>query len=265
LGLSRETSPLPRPLVIAHRGARTEAPENTAAAFDAALKHAADGIELDVQMTADGVPVVFHDATLHRVAGSRRRLGSCTLSELRAFDFGKWFHARFAGEPILTLDEVLSRYAGAVDLYVEVKSYWRDGQTGRTAHLTRTILSQVSAQQSRLRKRRFYLLSFDPRVLALARELVPAVAGMRNLDRPRTTPVAAAALARGIADDVPAVNLASRLLTPALARAVRARGKQLFTYTCNTPRQLAAARAVGVDGIMTDRPDWLVKAVAQPQ
>jgi glycerophosphoryl diester phosphodiesterase len=81
-------------------------------------------------------------------------------------------------------------------------------------------------------------------------------------------PVAAvtpAALAREISDAAPAVNLASRLLTPAFARAVRACGKQLFTYTCNTPRQLEAARSAGVDGIMTDRPDWLVKAVDQPQ
>jgi len=259
-------SPAHRPMIIAHRGARTEAPENTAAAFDAALKHPIDGIEFDVQLSADGVPVVFHDATLHRIAGSRKRLSSCTLATLRAVDFGIWFDPRFAGEPILTLEEMLDRYAGKTDLYVEVKSYWKDDSAGRTEALVRKTLSCIAARMDRLRARRTYLLSFDAKVLRRAHEIMPAVAGMRNLDRPPGQPMASVTPARlreEIAPAVSAVNLAYRCLSRELAAVVKGRGKSLFTYTCNTQRQVRLAQSVGVDGVMTDKPGWLAQTLAE--
>ena len=70
------------PLIIAHRGASAVAPENTIAAFEAAIAAGADGIEFDVRLTRDGVPVVIHDETLYRTHGVRRRVGDMTLSEL---------------------------------------------------------------------------------------------------------------------------------------------------------------------------------------
>lgn len=252
-------------MIIAHRGARTEAPENTAAAFDAALKYPIDGIEFDVQLSADAVPVVFHDDTLRRMTGSRRRLGSCTFRELRALDLGGWFDPSFAGEPILTLDEMLERYAGVTDLYLEIKSSPRDRSTGRIEALTRETLDCMKRHYNRLKARRFHLLSFDARALGLAHNLMPAAAGMRNLDLPRGLPLTAANPERLKAEIDPAltaVNLAVKMLTPELAATVRACGKTLFTYTCNTPRQLRRALAAGVDGVMTDKPDWLATALA---
>ena len=260
-----KTDAFPSPMVIAHRGARTEAPENTAAAFDAALRHPIDGIEFDVQLSADGVPVVFHDDTLFRITGSRRRLGSCALSELRSLDLGGWFNARFAGEPMLTLDDMLARYAGATDLYLEVKSSPRDRATGRVDALTRETLSCLKMHIRRLSIRRFHLLSFDARVLRLAYESMPTIAGMRNLEPPRgmrAAAVTAARLKKEIAPELTAVNLAVKVLSPAAASVVKECGKALFTYTCNTQRQLRQAMAAGVDGIMTDRPDWLAQTLA---
>lgn len=260
-----KTHPPPSPMVIAHRGARSEAPENTAAAFDAALQYPIDGIEFDVQLSADGVPVVFHDDTLFRMTGSRRRLGSCSLLQLRALDLGGWFDPGFAGETILTLDEMLQRYAGVTDLYLEIKSSPRDLTTGRIEALTRETLACVKRHLRRLSARRLHLLSFDAQVLCLAHDLMPAAAGMRNLELPRGLTLAAATperLKMEIDPALTAVNLAVKMLSPALADVVRGCGKTLFTYTCNTPRQLRRALAAGVDGIMTDKPDWLVRALA---
>ncbi|MFH1983455.1 MAG: glycerophosphodiester phosphodiesterase family protein [Pseudomonadota bacterium] len=259
------TEPVRSPMIIAHRGARTEAPENTAAAFDAALKYPIDGIEFDVQLSADNVPVIFHDDTLRRMTGSRRRLGSCALSELRALDFGGWFSPRFAGEPILTLEEMLQRYAGVTDLYLEIKSSPRDRSAGRIGALTRETLACVKRHFRRLSARRFHLLSFDAQALRLAHDLMPAAAGMRNLELPRGLTLAAATperLKMEIDPGLTAVNLAVKMLSPALAAVVRGCGKTLFTYTCNTPRQLRRALAAGVDGVMTDKPDWLAQALA---
>ena len=89
-----------RPLFIAHRGGSVEAPENTLAAFRRALALGADGIELDVQVTRDGVPVVFHDATLARLTGRRGRLARLTSLNCAP--------SAFSGEPIPTLAEVLA-------------------------------------------------------------------------------------------------------------------------------------------------------------
>ena len=73
-------------LVIAHRGSSAEAPENTLLAFEAAVRRGADAVELDVRLTADGAPVVIHDATLDRTTDRSGPVAALTLAELRAVD-----------------------------------------------------------------------------------------------------------------------------------------------------------------------------------
>src|SRR5262245_37950091 len=90
------------------------------AAFGEAVRQGADGVELDLQLTADGVPVVYHDRTLGKIGG-RGTMRAHTLAELRALDFGAWFDRRFAGERIPTLTDVLRRFAGRTELLLELK------------------------------------------------------------------------------------------------------------------------------------------------
>lgn len=118
------------PLIIAHRGASALAPENTLAAFQKAIEDRADGLEFDVRLAKDGVPVVFHDATLRRVAKKNLYVNSLTAEELQTVDVGSWFNTknprkanyRFSGETIPTLAQlldVLEDYKGL--LYIELK------------------------------------------------------------------------------------------------------------------------------------------------
>jgi glycerophosphoryl diester phosphodiesterase len=109
-------------LVIAHRGAPNHAPENTLAAFDKALALGFPHIELDAQLSADGVPVVFHDDTLERTTDGAGPLAARTLAELKRLDAGAWYGAAFRGERIPTLEEVLVRYRGRAYLHLELKS-----------------------------------------------------------------------------------------------------------------------------------------------
>ena len=88
---------------IGHRGASGYAPENTRAAFARAIAMGADAIETDVQLTADGQLVLFHDATVERTSDGRGPLADYTLAELRALDLGGWFAPEFAGERELAL------------------------------------------------------------------------------------------------------------------------------------------------------------------
>ncbi len=110
-----------RPLVIAHRGDTAAAPENTLAAFAAAIDAGADGIELDVHPSRDGALVVHHDHYLDRTTSGAGLVSDHTLGELRALDAGAWFDAKFAGESIPTLEEVLRLAAGRVRLEIELK------------------------------------------------------------------------------------------------------------------------------------------------
>lgn len=84
-----------KPLIIAHRGASAFAPENTFAAFRRAINDGADGIEFDVRLSKDNVPVVFHDSTLERLAKIKTRVSDLTAEELNEIDVGSWFNRAF--------------------------------------------------------------------------------------------------------------------------------------------------------------------------
>src|SRR5690554_1471739 len=93
--------------IIAHRGDMQHAPENTMAVFRSAYNYKVDGIELDVQFTKDGVPVVIHDDKIDRTTNGRGYVRLFTYEELQQFDAGSWFHKRFCGERIPSLFDVL--------------------------------------------------------------------------------------------------------------------------------------------------------------
>jgi glycerophosphoryl diester phosphodiesterase len=111
-----------RPLIIAHRGASTHAPENTLAAFRAAIDAGANGVEFDVQLAADGVPVVIHDTDLRRTAGINKRVSELTSIQLSQIDAGSWFAPQFSRETVPTLEQtlqLLSNFNGLI--YIELK------------------------------------------------------------------------------------------------------------------------------------------------
>src|SRR5258706_14363654 len=116
--------PLPRtisktpPLIIGHRGASALAPENTLAAFKRALEDGAAGVELDVRLASDGVPVVIHDPTLRRTGLREDVVAKMTSRELREVEVGTWFNriqpqisqTRYSGQFVPTLDQILDLF-----------------------------------------------------------------------------------------------------------------------------------------------------------
>ncbi len=110
----------PTPLIIAHRGASSDAPENTITAFALAVEQAADGIELDVQLSADGIPVVLHDSTVDRTTNGRGSVSKFTIEQLQSLDAGD-------GRPIPTLDQIFEIFGPTLLYNVELKSgFWPD-------------------------------------------------------------------------------------------------------------------------------------------
>src|SRR5436190_2153545 len=99
------------PLILAHRGASAYAPENTLAAFRLAREYGADGIELDVQLTRDHVPVVIHDDTVDRTTSSKGRVAALTVAEISRLDAGSWKNQDYQDERIPTLAQVFDTLA----------------------------------------------------------------------------------------------------------------------------------------------------------
>ena len=114
---------LPRPIILAHRGASAHAPENTLGAFELALAQNADAIELDVKLSADGQAVVIHDPTVDRTTSGHGRVKDLSLAQLRSLDAGSFFSEKYKGEKIPTLEEVFETVGKRTFINVELTNY----------------------------------------------------------------------------------------------------------------------------------------------
>lgn len=236
------------PLVIAHRGSSAEFPENTFAAFDAALAEGADGIELDVQLSKDEHPVVFHDANLAKAGRATARVSDLSWDELRRLDVSAWRGDRFAGLQMPRLSEVCQRYAKRTRLLVELKIDEHAKATGLHEVLVRRVLTMIESSLDSA-----YLLCFDLETLAYSHKLAPHVRCVLNV-RHSTEPPQFRARQY---DFLHAYSHEIDALSAAFAERTHDVGKPLMTWVCNTKSQVEKAARLGAELIMTDKPRWL--------
>jgi len=244
------TPPVARPWVIGHRGVTDGMPENTVAAFEAALERAADGIELDLQLSRDGVPVVFHHRTLFRAGLRGQRIFHLDLAALRRLVVRS---PSGRNAPIPTLEEVLAGYGRRTHLFLEVKARPRVDTPERHHELAVKVAAAVARHGV---ADRVCLLSFNRAVLDACCTTGPPLRTCLNLKRPIDL------AAPGVLDGLFALCLAVRHLTPAYVEEIHHRGLACFTYTCNSPRTARRAIAAHVDAIITGRPAWLASYLA---
>lgn len=116
------------PTVISHRGGGEYAPENTVGGIIKGIELGADAVEIDVQFTSDGIPILLHDFTLGRTTNDtlNRRVDSLTLEEIKQFDAGSWFSDEFIGEEIPTLIEAIEVINYNVEIFIEIKTSYSD-------------------------------------------------------------------------------------------------------------------------------------------
>ncbi len=239
----------PRPWVIAHRGASGVAPENTLAAFRRAAELGAGFVETDLRATRDGALVALHDASLERTTNGHGLLADSALRELRELDAGSWFDPRFAAERVPTLEEILdwSRQAG-LGLFLELK-----GEP--TGPFLATLVSALGRSE---RRNHAVVISFLRAALAALRELDGELVTGLLFDEPLPDPIGAARAA-GAQQLLPRRNLIDQDL---IAQAHRA-GLPLVAWTVNDRGEMRRLLALGLDGIMTDRPDWLAAVAGE--
>jgi len=233
-----------RPLVLGHRGASAEAPENTLAAFRLALAQGADGVELDVRRCATGEVVVLHDEDARRTAGAPLRVSTAPLAALRALDVGAWKGERHRGERIPLLSEVLEALPDAV-VDVELK-----GGDPRLAGAVAEVIRRAGAAG------RVIVSSFRPRLLGAFRSAAPGVRrGLLFEEGPAWRLRTALALAWLRPD---AVHPQARLVTPARARRWRRRGLELGVWTVDAPAEVERLVALGAGALITNVPGQVI-------
>jgi glycerophosphoryl diester phosphodiesterase len=228
-----------QPLIIAHRGASADAPENTLAAFALALEQQAGGVELDVQLSADGWPVIIHDDTVDRTSNGSGLVSQMSVAELQSLDLG-------LGQTVPTLDELFEAFGPSLLYNVEIKS---DGllRTG----LRDTGLEAADRIEAHHLQSHVLVSSFDPFCVRRARRYLS-----------RTTPVAFLRESR-------AVQLAHHLLpaeadhpyyqlvdAPYMAWA-RKRGLRVNVWTVDDAADAQRLVNLGVHGIITNKPAFI--------
>lgn len=159
-----------KPIIIAHRGSSKKAPENTLAAFNAAWKEDADGIEADFHLTKDHHIVCIHDKNTRRTTGANKVIKETTLSELKKLDAGK-FKKRYKRERISTLEEVLETVVPGKKIYIEIKS-----AIEILPYLSKSI------KDSKLSLDQFIIMSFNDKLVARFKEDNPKIKSLLLID-----------------------------------------------------------------------------------
>ena len=254
--------------IFAHRGANREAAENTRAAFDRALAYPIDGIETDIQLTRDGVAVLWHDRFLDKLGMKDKRIDDFDHAELRAMDFAAHFaenaplpnpppqageganealRASPFNEGVMSLREFLDAYSTRCRMLLEIKN--RDWEVVERheakVRQTQELVGVANGDQ-------VLVSSFDLDSLVYAHRVDPQFPLVFNLE-----PEHDAAFAREVLDAQPFLyGLCVHIdtLDEAMVGAVRERGKRIAVYTCNSDEQIDRALALGVDILISDLP-----------
>jgi|WetSurMetagenome_2_1015567.scaffolds.fasta_scaffold13522_5 glycerophosphoryl diester phosphodiesterase len=247
------------PRIVAHRGASGHAPENTSLSFTLALQMKAEYIELDVQMSRDGVPVVFHDSIVDRTTDQKGKIGDFSASELAGMDAGSWFNLAFpekarseyAGVGVPTLQETLDLVKNsAVGLYIELKDPERQPPDFESLVLDLIRLSHF--------EERVIICSFSRNSLQKIRSLDPTieVAVLSSDKRDRPIPFACA-ISSGM------LSLRHDLITRSLAAQAHEKSLSIAAWTVNVEEEMNRLIRLGVNSIITNYPDRLSRFLAE--
>ena len=234
-------------LIIAHRGASGNAPENTLAAFRKAVALGATFIETDLHLSRDARFVAIHDATVNRTTNGQGAVHDMTLADLRKLDAGSWFGSEFTGERIPTLEEILEfSKKNDVVFYLEIKP----GAAWGGEH------ALVGALRESGEIPRVVVISFDAAIVLNLRKIEPTLMTGLLYDGQIENP-----LDKAVEIGARQVAVRGDLVTPALISQAKKKDLQVVCWTVNHPAHMRMLAAAGVDGIMSDYPDRLVAAV----
>jgi len=244
--------------IVAHRGASHDAPENTLAAFKLAWEQKADGIEVDIYLTQDGKIVGLHDKDTLRTTGQKFLPTDKTLAELQTLDAGSWKDARWKGEPLPALADVLATLPDHGHIYIEIKC-----GAEVLPELQRVI------KDSKKRADQITLIDFTFETLVQARPMFPdlellwLVSGKKNEETKEVTYPDMNELAdKAKAAGLDGLDLNHKFpLTKEAVDKIKSKDLTLAVWTVNDPADAKRLTEAGVDAITTDRPQFIREAL----
>ncbi len=233
-------------MIYAHRGANKEAAENTRTAFDKALNYAIDGMETDIQISHDGVNVLWHDDDLARLELPGRRIGDFDYRQLSAMDFAAHV-ADAMQEGVMSLQDFISAYRARCRLLLEIKRYPGEPQVPQEQKIRQTLELAGTPVGDHV-----IASSFDLDSLLYAHRIAPQFPLVFNLE-----PEHDVEFARRVLQEQPflrglCVHIST--LDEAMVGVVHERGKLIAVYTCNSDEQIGRALRLGVDVLISDLP-----------
>lgn len=236
--------------IIAHRGAKACAPQNTLPSFMRAVADGTDGFETDVHLTKDGIPVICHNYDIDETSDGTGMIDKMTLEELRAFDFGAWYGEEFKGTKIPTLDEFLAfvQQSDIRVLNIELKR-----PPSRLRELVEKTLEAVECYGL---TDRLLISSFSVQILRHVKRIAPHV--RTGFLYPSNNPSACypvvwpSAMVRFTHCD--AIHPIQDLVGAPLVRWAHAKGLEINVWTVNEEKSIERLMLLGVDGLITDDP-----------
>lgn len=249
------------PLIIGHRGASALAPENTLAAFQKAIEDGADGLEFDVRLAKDGVPIVFHDATLRRIANKNVRVINFTAKQLQTLDIGSWFNfkypnkaqEKFSHETIPTLVQFLGflgNYPGL--LYLELKC--KDAEIPLLAKAVTDIVRQSKLfSQITVKSFKLEAVAWTNKLLPEVRTAALFAPKIMTLLKKQSHLIEKAQECK--ADEL---SLHFSLATHKLVESAKNQGLSTIIWTADHPVWVKRASEIGLKAIITNNPARLL-------
>ena len=243
----------PSPIILAHRGDLTHAPENTLPSFQQALQKGADGVELDAKLTSDGHVIVIHDATVERTTNGKGRVASLSLEDIRKFDAGLWFDEKFRGTQVPLLEEVFETVGKDKLINIELTNYStpRDGLVVKVCELIKKHNNQ----------KQIIFSSFFTSNLKIASQKLPEVP--RGL---LAMPGVIGLWARSFGfmfGDYQALHSHISNASKQQVQRVHRINRRVHVWTANTPEEINQLKEWGVDGIFTDDPQAAARALGR--
>ncbi|MBN1063905.1 glycerophosphodiester phosphodiesterase [Clostridium botulinum] len=222
--------------VSAHRGASINYPENTMKAFEMAVEQNADWIELDVQLTSDGIPVVMHDSNLYRITGVNKNIWEVTYNDIKDLDCSSWFSSEFAGERISTLGEILDfAKKEHIKLNIELKP------TGHEKDFEKIVIDTINQK------------NFKNSCVVTSQEY-GTLQRIKEYDQEIKTIYVMSIALGDITEltEADGFSVEASLITPRLVSMVHNSGKKIFAWTVNTRENMDNMIEMNVDNIVTD-------------
>jgi glycerophosphoryl diester phosphodiesterase len=238
--------------IIAHRGASFDAPENTLTAVRLAWEQEADAVEVDVHCSREGKIVVIHDPTLLKLARCSGKVCHKTLAQLKQLDVGRWKHARWAGERIPTLEEIIETIPRGKRLFIEVKA---------GANCIPELAAAI--QRNGTPPKAVVVIGFSLETMTGVKAALPdrevcwIVERKRNWATGRWRPTADWVIERVRKARLDGVDMGVRGLQTKFVEEIKAAKLKCYVWTVDSAFVAARLARAGLDGVTTNRPGWM--------